>query len=449
MLDLMLGALRRHGAPDAAYLDNGATYRGNVLRLACERLPITLIHAPPYDAPPRGKMGRVWGTLREGCLDHLGPMTSLHDVQARLLAFLDEHYHVTPHGGLFGKTPAAAWAGAVPRPAAAHQPATPLTPTRAAASARTARSTSTGRRCNSTRGSSPARSSRSRSTRPAARRPSSSTTAGATCSAPSTPSLRARPGAPARPPRPPPHRCPSTRPAPCSTVSQGGSPAIAPRRTDMSPPYLAHFALSEPPFSKLAVVEILLEALDEHASVVLVGEPGVGKTCVLRALRHRIPAAGFRLTYYHNATLGRRDFYRQLCHAVGIAPAATAGSLFYGITRHVEDRAAERIHPVFLLDESHLLHQDTLDHLHILLNYAWDSRALLSLILVGLPELRERLALRHNRSLYSRIHHRLEITALTPDDTAEYLRMRLARAGCKRELFASDAVVILHEATLA
>jgi type II secretory pathway predicted ATPase ExeA len=64
---------------------------------------------------------------------------------------------------------------------------------------------------------------------------------------------------------------------------------------------------------------------------------------------------------------------------------------------------------VFLIDEAHLLHQDTLDHLHILLNYARDSRALLSLILVGLPELRERLALRHNRSLHSRLHHRLEV----------------------------------------
>lgn len=224
--------------------------------------------------------------------------------------------------------------------------------------------------------------------------------------------------------------------------------------------YLAHFGLKEAPFSKeipdaelwlpaskLAVVDALLEALDERASVVLVGEPGVGKTCVLRALRHRIPAAGFKLTYCHNATLGRRDFYRQLCHAVGLSPAATAGSLFYALTRHVEDRAVERIHPVFLLDESHLLQQDTLDHLHILLNYAWDSRAMLSLILVGLPELRERLALRRNRSLYSRIHHRLEIAALTPDDTTEYLRMRMNRAGVDRDVFGSDAVVLLHEAT--
>jgi general secretion pathway protein A len=224
--------------------------------------------------------------------------------------------------------------------------------------------------------------------------------------------------------------------------------------------YLAHFGFKEAPFSKeipdaelwlptskLAVVDALIEALDERASVVLVGEPGVGKTCVLRALRHRIPAAGFKLTYCHNATLGRRDFYRQLCHALGLTPAATSGSLFYAVTRHVEDRAAERVHPVFLLDEAHLLQQDTLDHLHILLNYGWDSRAILSLILVGLPELRERLALRRNRSLYSRLHHRLEIAALTPDDTIEYLRMRVTRAGVDREIFSSDASVVLHEAT--
>ena len=68
-------------------------------------------------------------------------------------------------------------------------------------------------------------------------------------------------------------------------------------------------------------------------------------------------------------------------------------------------------------------------------------------MLVGLPELRDRLALRRNRSLHSRLHHRLEIAPLTPDDTAEYLRLRLRRAGCDRELFAHDATALLHEAT--
>ena len=58
MLDLFLGARRRQGSPDALYLDNGSTYRGDVLRLTCERLGSTLIHAQPGDAPTRGKMER-------------------------------------------------------------------------------------------------------------------------------------------------------------------------------------------------------------------------------------------------------------------------------------------------------------------------------------------------------------------------------------------------------
>jgi general secretion pathway protein A len=227
----------------------------------------------------------------------------------------------------------------------------------------------------------------------------------------------------------------------------------------MMPGYLTHFGLSAAPFtkeipdeelwlpaSKAAVVEELVEAVSERQSLVLVGEPGVGKTCVLRALRHQLPQAGFRLTYCHNATLGRRDFYRQLCLALGLTQTSTAASVFFGVSKCVEDLGRERLHPVFLLDEAHLLPQDTLDHLHILLNYQWDSKALLSIILVGLPELDDRLAARRNRSLYSRLSRRLSLSQLTPDDTAEYVRLRLKRAGCDRELFASDAIAMVHEA---
>ncbi|HTP25566.1 MAG TPA: AAA family ATPase [Anaeromyxobacteraceae bacterium] len=227
----------------------------------------------------------------------------------------------------------------------------------------------------------------------------------------------------------------------------------------MKDSYLSAFGLKEPPFSKeigdqdlwlpsskSAVVDDLVEAVEEHASVLLTGEPGVGKTCVLRALRARLPAAGFRLTYCHNATLGRRDFYRHLCLALGLSPHATAAAVFYNVATHVEDLAKERVHPVFLIDEAHLLHEHMLGHLHILLNYQWDSKALLSLVLVGLPELNDLLQMRRYRSLYSRLHVRLHVDALTPADTAEYLRYRLKRAGVEREVFTADAVAILHEA---
>jgi type II secretory pathway predicted ATPase ExeA len=127
------------------------------------------------------------------------------------------------------------------------------------------------------------------------------------------------------------------------------------------------------------------------------------------------------LTYCHNAILGRRDFYRQLCLALGLNPKATAASVFYTITSHVQNLSADKIHPAFLLDEAHLLHQQVLDHLHILTNYEWDSRSLLSLVLVGLPELDTRPRLSRNRSFWSRIHTRLHLGQAAPDDTAEYV----------------------------
>jgi type II secretory pathway predicted ATPase ExeA len=59
--------------------------------------------------------------------------------------------------------------------------------------------------------------------------------------------------------------------------------------------------------------------------------------------------------------------------------------VFYAVSTHVEELVREHLHPVFLLDEAHLTHQDTLEHLRIVLNYEWVSRSLLSLVLLGAP----------------------------------------------------------------
>ena len=106
MLALLVQALRESGPPRTLYLDNGSTYRGEALHLAGERLGIRVVHADPYDPQARGKMERFWRTLREGCLDHIGPCNSLHDVQVRLLAFIGQYYHAAPHSGLLGRCPA-------------------------------------------------------------------------------------------------------------------------------------------------------------------------------------------------------------------------------------------------------------------------------------------------------------------------------------------------------
>lgn len=216
------------------------------------------------------------------------------------------------------------------------------------------------------------------------------------------------------------------------------------------PPFFKELedALLWVPTSKAHHIDRIVGAVEQRETgVVIVGEPGVGKTCLLRLARHRLAGQSVRLTYCHNATLGRRDFYRQLCHALGLTPKATAAAVFYALTTHVEELAREQTHPVFLLDESQLLHQDVLDHLHILANYGWDSKALLTVVLVGLPELWDRLLLRRNRALWSRIHCRIHLGEAVPADTVEYVRHRMTTAGTDQEVFASDALALLHEGT--
>ena len=222
----------------------------------------------------------------------------------------------------------------------------------------------------------------------------------------------------------------------------------------------AHFGLQHLPFDKAIaddrlwlppstqeVVDTICTAVERRHNLVLTGEPGVGKTCVLRAVRHRLCDTEVRLTYCHNATLSRRDFYRQLCIALDLSASATAAALFHAVSTHVIELGRERVHPVLILDEAQLLRPETLEHLHILLNYGWDSSPLLSLVLVGLPELEDRLRLRRNRALYTRLSHRLRIDPLTSEDCADYIAVRLGEAGCDKEIFTRDAISMICEAS--
>lgn len=109
MLELLVEAIGLWGAPRRLYLDNGATYSGEALATACGRLNVNLIHAAPYDPQARGKMERYWRTMRQGCMDHMGPQPSLHAVEVRLTAFVAERYHKAAHAGLIGASPAKVW----------------------------------------------------------------------------------------------------------------------------------------------------------------------------------------------------------------------------------------------------------------------------------------------------------------------------------------------------
>ena len=91
------------------------------------------------------------------------------------------------------------------------------------------------------------------------------------------------------------------------------------------------------------------------------------------------------------------------------------------------------------------LRNDVLEDLRLLTNFAMDAEQRLCLILVGLTELRRRLAMAMHESLAQRLVVRHHLTGLDRDEVDAYLTHRLRLAGCELPLFEPPAVEALFQ----
>jgi type II secretory pathway predicted ATPase ExeA len=226
-------------------------------------------------------------------------------------------------------------------------------------------------------------------------------------------------------------------------------------------PLLTRFGLARPPFTKefaasdmfqaqpiADAIRRLRSAVEARTSAVLVGESGVGKTCVLRGLEAELNPARFRVMYLHHANVNPRDFYRQVSALLGLEPKAHPSAMFRQIQAHMEELAdQQKVHPVLLLDEAQLVSFSMLEQLHILLNFRMDSASFLSIVLVGLPELKDRLARNVLSSLSTRLPTRVHLEPLDVEGVAGYVAHRMQIAGATSEVFSRDAVLSIREAT--
>jgi general secretion pathway protein A len=224
---------------------------------------------------------------------------------------------------------------------------------------------------------------------------------------------------------------------------------------------LSRYNLNRSPFGKEIDADDLLvtedwnqtkarlrAALEARSSVAILGESGSGKTSLFRAVEAELPTGNYRTHYIANSMVNHRDFYRQLSMELGLEAKTTAAALFSSVSRHFAQVATDqRARSVLVLDEAHLLPAHVLAHLHILLNYERDSKPWLTLVLIGLPELRGLLARDTLASLSTRLPTRLTLKLLDAAGVREYVAHRLAKAGARTQIFSEDATLLIAEAT--
>jgi len=200
----------------------------------------------------------------------------------------------------------------------------------------------------------------------------------------------------------------------------------------------------------LARLRYLVEERTMYAGL-LSGEIGCGKSITGRVLASSLDARAFAVVVFENAHFRFAEHARRLARAAGLtdeaARARTAPQVYELVGRALEllhDRDGR--HVVLIFDEAQDLRADTLADLKRLLNFNDDGRARLTLVLMGQPELRERV--QAHRPLEQRISLRFHLGPMKPDDCAGYLRHRLRTAGHPTgEIFLAEAETLLAVAS--
>src|SRR5262245_8473710 len=180
----------------------------------------------------------------------------------------------------------------------------------------------------------------------------------------------------------------------------------------------------------------------------LTGEVGSGKTLLTRALVDRL-GDRYEVGMILNPRLSPRQFLRTTARDLGVEdPAFHTNDVLDQIQKRLLALDAQGRAAVVIVDEAHLIPgKPTFEEIRLLTNFQLDDRNLITVVLVGQPELRERLRHRTFRALTQRLGAEFHLVPLSLEDVREYVRHRLRIAGATRELFDEPALRMLHEAS--
>jgi general secretion pathway protein A len=188
-------------------------------------------------------------------------------------------------------------------------------------------------------------------------------------------------------------------------------------------------------------------AISGHKGVaLLVGEAGTGKTTLIHAaLETRSDGLPLLLS---NPALTRAEFLEFLAEGFNLpADAATSKTrCLSALTRVLKERQAAGSMAALIIDEAQCLPDELLEEVRLLSNIEMPNEKLLSIILVGQPEIAERLNRPGQRQIKQRVGLRSTLSPLDAAETAAYIATRVQVAGGTCDsLFTPDAIATIFE----
>ncbi|HEX2831653.1 MAG TPA: AAA family ATPase [Thermoanaerobaculia bacterium] len=218
-----------------------------------------------------------------------------------------------------------------------------------------------------------------------------------------------------------------------------------------------HFGLHSKPFGKTPDPSFLYEsrqhrealarleyAVDEKELALLVGDIGSGKTTLSRALIDRIGETR-PVVLLINPRLTPMQLLKSIAKGLELEPMRFRNEVLDQLHTKLYELFEAKREPVLILDEAQLIpSKATFDEIRLLTNFQLDDQNLLSVVLVGQPELEDRLARDAYAPLRQRIGMRYSLGPLSLQETVDYIEHRIRVAGGTRNPFDESAMAEMH-----
>ncbi len=185
--------------------------------------------------------------------------------------------------------------------------------------------------------------------------------------------------------------------------------------------------------------------------VVLTGEVGTGKTLLLRCLLQLFKQNNdVAYAYVFNGRLSPVEFLQYIAGDLGLpATSHNKSELLLLLANYLIARSQKRLTTVLVVDEAHHLSADILEEIRLLTNLETTEEKLLQILLVGQPELDDKLDSVELRQLKQRVALRSHLSSLDLNETKGYIERRLRLAGNPDPavVFPPETVAAVHRHT--
>jgi len=187
-----------------------------------------------------------------------------------------------------------------------------------------------------------------------------------------------------------------------------------------------------------ALVRLLYAVKRMKGAALLTGEIGSGKTTLSRVFIQQLPDSEFDIGLITNPSLNALDFIKEVHYQLGLESKSNSKSDLLII---LNNRLLENINrgrgTLLIIDEAQLIFWETFEEIRLLLNFQMNDRFLMTFLLIGQPELRD--MIRGYKQLDQRIALRYHLNPLSEEETANYIRFRLQKAGGRDDPFLEKA----------